>query len=635
METLPAYHQGHPSTGTRVRTDSPIIHRPLSDYAISPRTAGFPPPSHSDRHTLQVDDSITSDLADIFKNTAAVGGIHRVKPLGRTHSVQKRAALSLARLNPFQKKAQPMQSSAGYVTKIPSKEAPILQLSIASVSSQKPQSEDEFSKSFNDSLSHFDDFRGWNGFPGPPRSTHGPYNPTSRRPVETSAEPLRSKSSDISRAEDLDCAILDAFPSHRTSIYSQDFVLSTRRAPAITTDAKRSLNRVYITEDGDPDAVHEPPRPRRLKTPPRPSRSHDDPNALAISPGRERTKDKRMETQVVSVAPSGTIVAAKLPSPGPAPTKALPSIPSVSNVDDGSSLRTRKGVHQTQSCDSNKENRPQSRATDASSITVSESISSSATKESSIDDTRSQSTHDAKPADTIKVTRKSREERVKARKMRDLQSIRARHENKKLDEALDQRLVEAAINKEIQQSARISGLSHASGSTSSSGTDNAAKRVSPRMNRPGSLTLPKRVSARFQANSMSPIMLVLEQRPVSDTNEPHRHTLVVGKQHSSLSLSTPNTPITPTLWIPSSAEGTPQRSPSHNGPNCDLAQNMTRPESCAKEGEIEARISAMEKRNELLEATLMAMLRRENGSARVDAMDAGRLPGVSPQCQVK
>ncbi|KAI9889856.1 MAG: hypothetical protein M1814_004691 [Vezdaea aestivalis] len=385
-----------------------------------------------------------------------------------------------------------------------------------------------------------------------------------------------------------------------------------------------------------------------------------------------------MDAQVVRSAGNAGYYnsnARKPPRPGPAPTRALPSLPETR--DDSGILKHRRSqgamkpeiVHPTLTI-------PE-RQTIIESPVVSSFVEATSkpmfdppSRTNTMDSTISKATADPRqrasdrraltpspgPAnDALRVARKSREERVRARKMRDLQSIRARHENAKLDgdslspkpkpereASLRTRSPQPMSDREGSLRARNSLVSQASTFTDSSSGGSTTTRSSFRLSGTGSATSPNhRLSAtgsipaplrrlsrsrRQQKNNVSPIMLVMEQEPASGlfhASSSGMSPLVRRKRSTVSANSAPTPPRSPSPSLPSSDEDTLKRNASKKSnathtPTTSISasaggRNSMQSINKGKEAEIDARFLAMERKNAVLEAALLAVLQTTAG----------------------
>ncbi|KAH0548554.1 hypothetical protein GP486_007902 [Trichoglossum hirsutum] len=289
------------------------------------------------------------------------------------------------------------------------------------------------------------------------------------------------------------------------------------------------------------------------------------------------------------------------PRPGPAPTRALPSLPEGHDTSAG-------GKDHTAS---------------SSKHYIASDRSDFKSGNSSLRQTEMSGTKDRAEgvsSETLKVSRKSREERVRERKMRDLQSTRARRELRKSDGTQHQ---VALDNEDKHAEARNS---HASATTSSSSSSGGRPRTSRRLSASSTLHgstvfLPR--ESKLGMISLSPIMLVVEQEPTT-AGPRHPEYRPVRKAESAKQLSGS---------IPGSIPGSHvhSRSPSPSLPSSDddtaRKRRITKKGSLVssattaaafkvleagattgKEMELEARLVALEKKNALLESALMAVL---------------------------
>ena len=373
----------------------------------------------------------------------------------------------------------------------------------------------------------------------------------------------------------------------------------------------------------------------------------------------------------------------KPPRPGPAPTRALPSLPET--LDDSKSVRSRRshGAIKPEmrppvavACESlaivespivanffQPTSRPLHDPLVQSKLAKAAIANASASKEAGADLTETilrpglkdkSITSPLLTADALRVSRKSREERVRARKMRDLQSIRARHENKKLDETLGPR--EAAPEKENTMTMRSSQGSQMSNATDSSigsgisrasptlsGTGRAAS-PSPRLSATGSLAAPlRRMSRDFRRrqNGMSPLMLVMEQEPATGLYNTREHEMEPSLRKRSSNATTvkantsPTPPGSPAPSLPSSVDDALSRTDSKTTARTETPLTSAGPRDSmhslekAKEAEIDARLMMMERKNAVLEAALLAVLQTSAGfgASRHSGSSQGRWSG--------
>ncbi|KAI9675838.1 MAG: hypothetical protein M1829_003264 [Trizodia sp. TS-e1964] len=226
------------------------------------------------------------------------------------------------------------------------------------------------------------------------------------------------------------------------------------------------------------------------------------------------------------------------------------------------------------------------------------------------------------------LSRKFREERVRARKMRDLQSLRARFENKRLEEP-----VKAPIKPvdEIRHSKRISQLLPAPSSIVERVPSRLGIRPIATGNSPTVRTELSR-DGRRRLSSISPIMLVMEQKPIADdnnTNDYVRKWRMRG--NATLRVRCYNN-------IPGSSEDDSDRM---SLPNRRSFGELTPPstgtrdsiQSTTRTAELEARIAAMERKNALLEAALLAVLQTSasisSGSTRPSSVMSTTQPAMT------
>ncbi|KAI9786445.1 MAG: hypothetical protein M1839_006905 [Geoglossum umbratile] len=321
-------------------------------------------------------------------------------------------------------------------------------------------------------------------------------------------------------------------------------------------------------------------------------------------------------TPSVSNAPSSPFsfntTARAPPRPGPAPTRALPSLPeghdtSIANKDRTANL-SKHSVTPDKS--------------DAQSVTASPRETEATGTGGHLEN--------ASP-ETLKVSRKSREERVRERKMRDLQSTRARREMRVSENTHHQ----AAHGNEDRQ-AEIRN-SHTSATTSSSSTSGSRPRTGRRPSASSSLQgstigLPKESDPGL--NSYSPIMIVAEQEPMTQPTPLEHHPAKKSESIKQLCGSITGSHAhsrSPSPSLPSSDDDS-VRKPRIKKKGSLLSSATTAAAFRAfeagapsgREAEIEARLVAVEKKNSLLESALLAILQ---STAQIPA---GVLPG-SPQ----
>ncbi|KAI9863156.1 MAG: hypothetical protein M1813_003976 [Trichoglossum hirsutum] len=296
------------------------------------------------------------------------------------------------------------------------------------------------------------------------------------------------------------------------------------------------------------------------------------------------------------------------PRPGPAPTRALPSLPEGHDTSAGGKDHTASPSKQSTASERSdfKSGNPSLRQTEMSGTNDNaERISS----------------------ETLKVSRKSREERVRERKMRDLQSTRARHETRKPDGTQHQ---VALDNEDKHAEARNS---HTSTTTSSSSASGSRPRTGRRPSVSSSLqdsTAGLLRESKPGLVSFSPIMLVVEQPPTAEPRHPEYHPVKKAESAKLLSSSIPGSHVhsrSPSPSLPSSDDDSARkRRTTKKGSLVSSATTAAAfrafeaGATIGKEVELEARLAAVEKKNALLESALMAVLQ---STAQIP-------PGVTP-----
>ncbi|KAH0543185.1 hypothetical protein FGG08_002446 [Glutinoglossum americanum] len=281
------------------------------------------------------------------------------------------------------------------------------------------------------------------------------------------------------------------------------------------------------------------------------------------------------------------------PRPGPAPTRALPSLPEGHDTSPGGEDRAASPSKQPAAPDSSD---------------VKPGITS-------LRQTEISSASDLTSSESLKVSRKSREERVRERKMRDLQSTRARRESKKRDSTQYQG---ALSNEDKQTEARNSHASVTTSSSSGSGSlSRTGRRPSVSSSLQGSIVgLPRENKSGL--NSFSPIMLVAEQEPLSESGLLEYHPVKKSESTKFLSGSIPGSYAhsrSPSPSLPSSDDDiarkpriTKKGSLVSSATTAAAFKAFEASAAIGREAEMEARLVAVEKKNALLESAFMAIL---------------------------
>ncbi|KAI9768960.1 MAG: hypothetical protein M1840_004556 [Geoglossum simile] len=284
------------------------------------------------------------------------------------------------------------------------------------------------------------------------------------------------------------------------------------------------------------------------------------------------------------------------PRPGPAPTRALPSLPEGHDASIGSKDRPANLSKQSATPDKldvRSEATPPHQTGITGTSDHPQSIS---------------------PPETLKAPRKSREERVRERKMRDLQSTRVRRELKGPSDTLRQA---AHGNEDRQAETRNSQTSTTSSSSTSGSRPRTGRRPSASSSLQGfTVGLPRESDPGL--NSCSPIMIVAEQEPMAQSMPPEYHPVKKSESTKRLYSTAPVSYVqsrSPSPSLPSSDDDS-ARMPRVKKKGSLLSSATTAAAFKAfeagatpgKEVEIEARLIAVEKKNALLESALLAIL---------------------------
>ncbi|KAI9675253.1 MAG: hypothetical protein M1817_001155 [Caeruleum heppii] len=351
-----------------------------------------------------------------------------------------------------------------------------------------------------------------------------------------------------------------------------------------------------------------------------------------VIPNRQQAHAVREKHAVPNHMPS---VGRKPPRPGPAPTRALPSLPE-SNDDGGVRAGQKKGLPQGFSL-------PQI-ATVSSNDDLSEQPSRANTSASSRSALTAQRALVESPtipgnADGSKASRKSREDRVRARKMRDLQLNRMKRENLKSGDGA------GAVTKSPRHldraSTHKSHKSDHSGAAGSVPSVGALSQKSLKLSGTGSFTSTWRYSGdgkvQGQAQMVSPVMVATKQGPldaranggVHYPRHVHRRRDVINHNPYVSRTSTPSNK--------SSDEAFERRKARRRLDGMDNASGSQgsgqSSRTLTKEAELESRITILERKNMLLEAALMAVLQGSAGpqsplsSGSFDTGCGGGAPG--------
>ncbi|KAI9809314.1 MAG: hypothetical protein M1825_002605 [Sarcosagium campestre] len=661
----------------------PPTQRPVSDFSASNGGTGLALLSYAQQQRLS-SRNVTWDLIDVLRNT---GPEAKVRPCDKTPRratsiVPKRPVSGLSRLNLFQRKLgrsdpsareESTGSSIGgtpYQQIVVDGPAPYIEKSAMAYPDSVPQA---YTAPPLPSLSRYGEASARENTTSSRGSSQHSSKDFDLRDSEVSAE---TPATEIFEED-----IMSKLPQrHRGKVAqaAQEPADNVGSRIPVSTEARRPLTRLFISEDDGPTSrkSHASPAVTRSSQNSRSSNYslplrdyvHSTPQApangtdgceVSQSQSEEATASSRvgttvrqsgaMSSRIASMeARAGRLSLQELsrpdasaggnasqarpaplrlpaaieenasedvqpPMPGPAPTKALPMLPDNvhTRTRSGSGTKTNSRPSSRRSSTRKRQSLGESRDRGLPSPAMG---GSRPPQLASIDASGSDL-----PPDVLKLTRKGREERVRARKMRDLQSLRARHENRKLDETLDGRPHDnITSNKDVSRTARHSGLSHASSSSSCSSPISPRAlqfRSSMRLSRHDALSSlkgsPKRMP-RYE-NTLSPIILVTEQDPRAGR-------------------ATNAEEIPPTPHLQSSEQARPETSLEETAPAhalCDenLPHSAPATQSSFKETDIEARIVAMERRNELLEAALIAVLRAPVANSKLAS--AGAAPNTA------
>jgi hypothetical protein len=303
------------------------------------------------------------------------------------------------------------------------------------------------------------------------------------------------------------------------------------------------------------------------------------------------------------------------PRPGPAPTRALPSLPEGHDTSTGS--KDRPATLSRQSATPDKLD-----------------VRSRATFPRQTETTGTSDHLQSVSPETLKVSRKSREERVRERKLRDLQSTRIRREVKGPSDSPRQT---APGNEDRQTDIRNSNTS-TSGSSSNGSRPRTGRRPSASSSLQGSAGgLPRENDPGL--NCCSPIMIVAEQEPIAQSMPSEHHPVKKSESTKQLYSSTPGSYAhsrSPSPSLPSSDDDS-ARKPRVKKKGSLLSSATTAAAfkafeagaSSGKEVEIEARLMAVEKKNALLESALLAIL-QSTGQVSAGASSAETVPQGAP-----
>ncbi|KAL7267010.1 hypothetical protein RUND412_010418, partial [Rhizina undulata] len=199
-------------------------------------------------------------------------------------------------------------------------------------------------------------------------------------------------------------------------------------------------------------------------------------------------------------------------------------------------------------------------------------------------------------ATPLSETRQSREQRVRARKARDMQQIRLQREKK---------LAETSSNASENGDQKSDYCSSTISGTDISRSSSISSRHNPRQMKHAA-----RYGASAEASvraSFSPITVILDERPATSANGSRKELAVVGSstlphssniQFSTHSEDRKRPPIQSLVDSPLVKTG---RVPVSTDPNTSTAS--------AKELELEGRMVAIERKNKMLEQALMAVIR--------------------------
>jgi hypothetical protein len=327
----------------------------------------------------------------------------------------------------------------------------------------------------------------------------------------------------------------------------------------------------------------------------------------------------------------------KPPRPGPPPMRSLPSLPEGSQDDLRNSSRPISPSSQLSS--TSQIFRAESPIKDGASVR-----SLAASDVTSLAGSTSES---------LRLSRRSREERVKARKMRDLQTIRARHENKKLDKQFEEENVKKLKADEARYSQTPTMTSDSSSGDGRYSRISINSLSSRRLSRQRDSLIYNQRPSYSPTNAFSPIMLVVEHEPgtgVFRTGEPTGPLSPLQaarfpkprKSHSSNTITrntrsgSPSFPSSDDEAVDSSRRHTAK--PSMDGiaraygqshtPGGKYASHVSKHHRQDSQSQLEQRVEAMERKNLLLESALLAVIQASPG---MGIIGGGTGAGVSQQ----
>ncbi|KAI9817491.1 MAG: hypothetical protein M1827_001101 [Pycnora praestabilis] len=240
-------------------------------------------------------------------------------------------------------------------------------------------------------------------------------------------------------------------------------------------------------------------------------------------------------------------------------------------------------------------------------------------------------------SDTLRSTRKSREERVHARKMRDLQALRDQQEEKKATEVAEKPALDTDTADDQPLARQLSNfMAYSPATTFPQPPQRSQSKLSPTKTK---TKLRPSMASRKRSNGISPIMLVVDNEPVASASS-LANQMAHTPNLSSQDYITSKAPITwrPTTPIHSSEDESLNRRLSNLSKRTS-ASTSEKPASASSvcsstgqaelEAKIEARMNVMERKNALLEAALLAVIHTSANMAALPAAGGSRISGLT------